>query len=93
MLRYKNKIVKCLKHFVNGVYSGIPICCVLHFVSKVYSGIRAVAKKDDKARGFIWGDKDNQPAFYQEARYCLCDSCFKKERVVKIKFNGIIFRV
>lgn len=95
------KIVNAIKHFFNGVYSGIPICCCLFFAKTYYKSGKMVCYNVLVQRGYnikletigMSYMDDNEYAKMRKYEYVPCDSCHTKNKVVEIKDNGVIFRV
>jgi len=69
-----------LYDFVNGIWSGIPICCILFFIRKRRAGIREIA----------WEVYAERIESHPLACYVQCDKCHARKKLVKIRHNGTI---
>jgi len=77
---------KQLFHIINGVRSGIPLCCVRFFIVEERKG-------ENIAQRIHYGRTDKEFAIidYDEAAYVQCHKCYAKNKIVKIRNNGVIF--
>lgn len=72
--KIKHKAKWMLIDFIEGLYSGLPICCVWSFTK----GRRGLTLTDEE-----W----NHP-IQRKGCYVLCQNCVKRDHVVQIKHNG-----
>ena len=79
------------KNFINGVYSGIPLCCVLYFCMATYKNpYRLVGLLSDRKRKNLLPNKEEQKTVISD--FVLCNKCFKKGKNKYCKDNGLIFK-
>jgi len=80
-----HKIRWFIYSFVNGIYSGIPVCCVINYCKDASEEGTAVAMA--KKCGMTW----KEYAAKVPTQYVPCQKCFNKRKFAKIRFNGTIF--
>jgi len=76
-------------HLINGLWSGIPLCCITFFVAnhaKHEGGIAAAKYKERYNREFEIDPEKN----ISKADYVRCDKCWNKDRLAKVRDNGVI---
>lgn len=76
-------------NLVNGVRSGIPVCCILFFTYHAARGKQVALYAYEKRTGKIF---DPREIIEGEAEYVQCGICAKRNRVEKIRSNGVIMK-
>ena len=60
-----------------GVYSNIPVCCIESYLDgRTYAGFKNILNPKEQKKLEKW-------------EYVPCDVCFKKEKINKLKHNGM----
>ena len=76
------------KDFINGIWSGIPICCTLSY-SKGRHGL-VVIDELKAEHNTSWRKAAN--LFYSSpCEYIQCKKCEASGKIVKIRKNGVLF--
>jgi hypothetical protein len=82
-------------HFINGIYSGIPICCSFFFTKRYINNALVASEVAKERRLFAGGDgKVFRMIFSNKERadYVQCSRCFRENRIANLKDNGHIFK-
>lgn len=92
-LNILKRIWNFIYHFLNGIYSGIPICCVYHFCRLDFKYLTPTGFLSS----WLYGDvpiPDNNGNIhgpYNATNYCRCYKCRGHDHKRRCKNNGNIF--
>lgn len=73
--------MRIIKHFIDGIYSGIPFCCVISYC-KGRNGI-VVTKNMTYEQKYQY--------YHDPVEYIRCKKCEKKTTYRKVKNNGSLY--
>ena len=79
--------------FLNGIWSGIPLCCISFFIKKSKEYELTSYSVDEERRGgrAIDGEHGYKP-LKPHIKYVQCDKCFKNDdKGKKLRKGGILF--
>lgn len=80
-------------HFLNGLYSGIPVCCIYHFCKLDFKYLTPTGFLSSWMYGDVPTPDNNGNIHgpYNAANYCRCHKCRDENHKKRCKNNGNIF--